>query len=284
MEYLSTGIPDTVSVDGIVTVLRHTFVPQLKEQHGEKHDFPEMLYIINGTLTMTVDGTEHEMHAGELIIYAPNAFHISRQKSNVKGAILSFRTQSEALLKLYNRTITLTPEQRATFLQIFNEGLDCFIARSAEEKAAGKRGMIPKESVGEYTLQKLKKKLEFFLAELLEHREKPIKVKTEREFLSVVEYMQAHIGETLCLETIAGDCYMSVSKLKLMFREKTGGGPIDYFIKLKIDRAKVLIEEGRLNFTEIADRLGFCSLHYFSRTFKKHTGLCPSEYLKGTQG
>ena len=35
-----------------------------------------------------------------------------------------------------------------------------------------------------------------------------------------------------------------------------------------------------MNFTEIADRLGFCSLHYFSRTFKKKTGLTPSEYLK----
>ena len=283
MEYLSTAIPDSVSVDGIVTVLRHTFVDKANIGGGEKHDFPEILYIIKGNLTVLLDGVEHELNEGQLIIYAPNVFHTSRQNSNVKGAILSFKTESEALFKLYNRVITLTPEQRGTFLQIFNEGLDCFISRSASEKEAGKRGMIPKETVGEYTLQKLKKRLELFLAELLEYREKPLKSKSDREFFGVVKYLEAHVGESLSLETIADDNLMSVSKLKLLFREKTGGGPIDYFLKLKIDRARMLIEEGRLNFTEIADRLGFCSLHYFSRTFKKHTGQSPSEYSKGVE-
>lgn len=283
MEYLSTVIPDSVSVDGIVTVLRHTFEVKQEATGGEKHDFPEILYIIKGELTVLLDGVEHELNEGQLIIYAPNVFHASRQKTNVKGAILSFKTESKALFELYNRTLTLTPEQRSVFLQIFNEGLDCFISRSAEEKAAGKRGMIPKETIGEYTLQKLKKRLEFFLAELLEHREKPTKTKSDREFLTVAKYLESHIGESLKVETVADDCLMSVSKLKLLFREKTGGGPIDYFIKLKIDRARMLIEEGRLNFTEIADRLGFCSLHYFSRTFKKHTGQSPSEYSKGVE-
>ena len=282
MVYLSTTIPDAVSVDGIVTVLRHTFVTRPSEGGGEKHDFPEMLYLIKGKHTPIIDGVEHEMSEGQLVIYAPNAFHTSTVNSNAKGAILSFKTQSKSLSKLYNRVITLTPEQRGVFLQLFNDGLDCYIARSIEEKASGKRGMIPKETVGEYTLQKLKKRLELFLAELLEYCEKPLQSKSDREFFGVVKYLEAHIGESLSLETVADDNLMSVSKLKLLFREKTGGGPIDYFIKLKIDKAKALIREGRLNFTEIADRLGFYSVHYFSRTFKKHTGFSPSEYAQNS--
>ncbi len=283
MEYISTAIPDDVSVGGIVTVLRHTFSDKPTKNGGEKHDFPEILYISKGRLIIVVDGVEQEMNEGQLVIYAPNAFHTSIQNYNSKGAILSFKTDSQSLFKLYNRVITLTPEQRGAFMQLFNEGLDCFKVRSLEERAAGKRGMVPKETVGEYTLQKLKKQLELFLAELLEHREKPQKSKSDREFYTVIKYFEAHIGESLNLETVANDCFMSVSKLKLLFREKCDGGPIDYFIKMKIDKAKELIEEGRLNFTEIADRLGFCTLHYFSRTFKKHTGVSPSDYSKGVQ-
>ena len=53
---------------------------------------------------------------------------------------------------------------------------------------------------------------------------------------------------------------------------------IDYFNKLKIRAAKEMIREGRLNFTQIAARLGFQSVHYFSRRFKLLTGMSPSEY------
>ena len=71
---------------------------------------------------------------------------------------------------------------------------------------------------------------------------------------------------------------MSVSKLKLLFREKAGTGPIDYWIRLRIERAQELIRQGTMNYTEIAESLGFASLHYFSRQFKRVTGTSPSQY------
>ncbi|MDF2661286.1 MAG: AraC family transcriptional regulator [Paenibacillus sp.] len=50
--------------------------------------------------------------------------------------------------------------------------------------------------------------------------------------------------------------------------------------KLRIERAKQHIREDTCNVTEIAERLGYTSIHYFSRQFKKATGMAPSEYLK----
>ena len=46
------------------------------------------------------------------------------------------------------------------------------------------------------------------------------------------------------------------------------------------DEAKKMITETELSFTEISDSLGFSSSAYFSRTFRKKTGLTPSEYLR----
>ena len=53
---------------------------------------------------------------------------------------------------------------------------------------------------------------------------------------------------------------------------------MEYLGKMKVDSAKQAIREGKKNFTEIANDLGYSSIHYFSRHFKKVTGMTPSEY------
>ena len=53
---------------------------------------------------------------------------------------------------------------------------------------------------------------------------------------------------------------------------------IELFLQMKIEFAKQLIREDQMNFTQISDFLGYSSIHYFSRQFKKITGMTPSEY------
>ena len=55
-------------------------------------------------------------------------------------------------------------------------------------------------------------------------------------------------------------------------------GPIEYFISTKIDLAKKLLREDNMNITEIAEFLGYSGIHYFSRQFKKTTGMSPRQY------
>ena len=47
---------------------------------------------------------------------------------------------------------------------------------------------------------------------------------------------------------------------------------------MKIDFAKQLIRENEMNFTQISDFLSYSSIHYFSRQFKKLSGMTPTEY------
>ena len=88
-----------------------------------------------------------------------------------------------------------------------------------------------------------------------------------------------NISENLSAEEIADKNSICLSKLKQIFSER--GGVKSFFTTLKIEKSKELIAEGRMNFTEISDFLGFSSLHYFSKTFKKLTGITPSEYERG---
>jgi AraC-like DNA-binding protein len=55
-------------------------------------------------------------------------------------------------------------------------------------------------------------------------------------------------------------------------------GAMEYFTRLKVDAAKQMIRENDLNFTEIADRLGFNTSQYFTTVFRRVTGMTPTEY------
>ena len=48
---------------------------------------------------------------------------------------------------------------------------------------------------------------------------------------------------------------------------------------MKIEEAKKLMREGKYNFTQISDILGYTSIHYFSRQFKNVTDMTPSQYV-----
>ena len=80
------------------------------------------------------------------------------------------------------------------------------------------------------------------------------------------------------MEQICHDNLVGLSQLQNLFRSKCGCGIIEYFSQMKICRAKELIREKNMNFTQIADYLGYTSIHYFSRQFKKIAGMTPSEY------
>ena len=58
------------------------------------------------------------------------------------------------------------------------------------------------------------------------------------------------------------------------------GAPVGF---VNVIEAKELIRTERMNFTQISDRLGYTSIHYFSRQFKKITGMTPSEYSSSIQ-
>ena len=280
--YNTTPLPDNFSIEGIVTVSKHTFSVAPGPIRGEAHDFPEILYITKGRHKLLLDDTDYILSAGQLIIYAPGAYHTSREKNHTEGLILSFRISHEAILPICNQVITLTSLQKQTFLQIVEDGLSCFRGVQDKEIRQGFKGMALKEAADPVTLQRIKKQLEFFLTDISASLRTydPKQAKRARDFEQVVDFLNRHIAENLTLEEIADNCGMSVSKLKMLFRENTGGGAIDYFIALKIDRAKDLIRAGNMNFTQIAEALGFHSLHYFSRTFKKVTTYAPSQYAK----
>ena len=99
-------------------------------------------------------------------------------------------------------------------------------------------------------------------------------------FEQIVNYLEAHISESLTLEQISADNFTNISKIQRVFRECSNEGVISFFQKMKIEKAKTLIRETPMNFTEISEFLGFSSVHHFSKKFKQLVKMSPSAYQR----
>ena len=278
MIYVSASLPNQIIVDGIYTVLRVDF-SEMGVGIGEAHAFPEISFVSRGVHRGLSNGRETVSKQGYLSIIPPGTFHKSPGPSDSELLIISFESSSPMLSDIYGIPIHLTEDQQREYCEIAEIGLRLFRRR---EKGGNVGGMIIVDDADKYELEIFKKRLELFLLDLHRCYAKPRNESSSRrdaQFHSVREFLTEHISENLSAEEIADKNSICLSKLKQIFKER--GGVKSFFTTLKIERSKELISEGKMNFTEISDCLGFSSLHYFSKIFKKLTGITPSEYEKG---
>lgn len=245
---------------------------------GESHDFPELVYIESGSAPLSVGAQEITLTEGQMLIYAPGTYHAGADHVRAVMNNLGFETDVPLPLSLCNRAISLTSAQSRALLQIITDGAPLF-RRVGPGSPCG--GMVLCDGTSAADVQRLKNRLELFLLDLTETEAgRPAKPTHTEEYISLCAWIDAHLTERLTLEEIAAAGRISVSKLKLLFREQYGGGVMEFVTARRIEAAKEMIAAGRKNFTQIAQSLGFGTVYYFSRVFRKQTGMPPSEYRR----
>lgn len=103
----------------------------------------------------------------------------------------------------------------------------------------------------------------------------------ESRIAPALAYIETHCTQELSVEELAEMCYLSQAQLFRLFRAETGTTPIQYRNRLRIDRAREMLEDPELGVGEIASNLGFENLYYFSRLFRSMAGVSPTEYRRG---
>ncbi|MDO5147708.1 MAG: AraC family transcriptional regulator [Eubacteriales bacterium] len=96
----------------------------------------------------------------------------------------------------------------------------------------------------------------------------------------ITQYYQEHLTEQVTVSQVCKEFSIGRSHLQRIFRQETGFGAMEYFSQMRIGAAKKMIRENDKKLTEIAEELGYTSIHYFSRQFKKITGMAPSRYQR----
>ena len=96
----------------------------------------------------------------------------------------------------------------------------------------------------------------------------------------IYEYLSKNYRETVTLEELSFLFGTNKTTLCKSFKNSFGTTVVSYVNDLKIKEARRLIRDGAASITEISETLGFSSVHYFSRLFKKRVGISPKEYIK----
>lgn len=90
-------------------------------------------------------------------------------------------------------------------------------------------------------------------------------------------YIDTHYCEKITLEDVAASVYMSSNYFSSYFRKVTNISFSDYVTRMRINHARELLREGRMNVTDIAMECGFNNISNFYRLYKKHVGKTPKD-------
>ena len=96
----------------------------------------------------------------------------------------------------------------------------------------------------------------------------------------VFNYISRNYNDKITTSKLAGLCYLSEGYFCRFFKNATGRTVADYITEYRIDKASVMLRSTDCSISEIASNTGFDDANYFSRVFKKTTGLSPTEYKK----
>lgn len=234
---------------------------------GGSHSHWELDYVVSGELHAVVDGCDLTLSPGDLVLCAPGQFSMRYARDGQAPAYLTvvFDADGRAAAPLAGKV--LSPGQVSPLLERM-------VAESSREDGYSQALRLHLLSALVLTLCR-----EASCAPAPEPAPRP--QRGENDIIRrAQQHISAHIREKLSVTLVAGRIDVSPSYLTALFHKHLSISPGEYIRRAKLQESKQLIQEGAMNFTEIAAALEYSTVHHFSRQFKEHFGMTPTEYAK----
>ena len=276
-----------IEVESLITAYYYPTKTAFKP-YFECFDFSQIIYVTSGSGVYITETDTYRFDPGMMFFRPAGArSKYEWETEHASFAVISFCCPSEALQALVREPFLLCEEESNLLLELIRTGVRIFEPYRTE----GMRGMKLRENASPAVLSFIFASLERFLLMVYcrlnkipymtdESQKVGTHINDSRIIGEICEYLSHHLHEKLTVEDICSRFWISRSNLNRKFRRETGQGVIDYFIDMKLQRAKSLIRSSSQSFTEISDSLGFSSAGYFSKTFKAKFGMTPPEYSR----
>ena len=290
-QYFQHKLSNLISVSKIVTIHYFEFKKDF-QAIGESHDFWELVYAEKESLLCTADGKEIVLKPGEVLFHKPNEFHtLSANGKNAPNVfIFSFVCKSESIKFFENKKFPLGAHLAKFIYLILEEGRKTFDIPYSNPNST-KMQLLAHPTLGGEQL--IKNYLEIFLINLLREQTEteqgnttflPWKELSAKPINDVTAVLKENLYTTLSIDEICAKTSYSKTYLFRIFKANTGKTIMNYYIELKIQKAKQLLRENELSVMEISEKLAFSAPDYFSKTFKRITGFTPLAYKKRSLG
>lgn len=269
------------------------FISQISRCEDETnyhcHDFIEVAILLKGQARYFIDGNWYEAKEGDFIILNPGTYH---------------------------KSLILDPANRATECYLAFTGIHFKGMEENRFALAGGRFLFSMDGIlkqevfrictamtkeyktcrpGRYFMLKsyLIQLLVLLIREQIDSAASPgilspasgyVFESTGKKYVvaQIIRYLDEHYQEKISLDQIAKNMYLSTFYISKIFKSETGDTPINYLIALRMEKAKELMEESPgESIQSIAALVGYEDVYHFSKLFKKHFGVAPSQYKRG---
>ena len=249
-----------------------------KEEHHHENDY-QLQLVYAGTARNFFDGIPYDLVAGDIVFCRLGRRHAfsATSKEGVKMLEVKF-TAKDPLLQEVLLTIDTKFTDREN--QIYT-----LLSRIVLE---GQRKAMHYKSMSSALLMEcllcmnrlcLEHSLPIYESNPI-HQLRKASLAAKNEVLDIVDgYINNNIGSSFSVQQMASTCGYNQDYLYRVIKKQTGLSAIKYINLVKFERALSLIQNTELTLSEIGWNLGFENLQYFSRFFKQHGGIAPSEYI-----
>lgn len=290
-----TGIPlcDDFHIDTLYSLHYFEYMSSFAFP-GEAHDFWEFVCVDKGEVLIGAEDQTFLLKRGQVFFHRPGEFHrVNATGSVAPNLIVVSFSCSDPLMDFFSgRLLRVNEYERRILARMITEARNFLDGRlddpyqtvlTVRESAPACSGQLIRIFLEEFLIS-LYRRFHPDHADSTEPEtngspEKLSKEKSDDElFAQITAYFEQNLSSRISIGMICRDHLVSRSRLQKVFQKKCGSGIMEYFMRMKVDAARQMIRDGQMNFTQISEKLGYSSIHYFSRQFKKLSGMTPTEY------
>ena len=243
--------------------------------YSHYHKEVEILAVVEGQMDFYLDSDYYEVKAGEVLFIPPYSVHRSTAHPGTYHECLAFDLSmlwDDALRRdLENGVLTVKSPLTADLPYtpcVFNA------ARSA---LTAHKNALPgweMEVIGNLSVILGKLLSESFFV-------KSGKADLEENFVKkVIEYVSTHLSEQITSGTASKHLFLNNSYFCRLFKARFGCSFTEYLTSRRIEQSKILLNTTALSISDVAFKCGFNSFSYFGKTFRRRTGISPSDYRR----
>ncbi|HLU21241.1 MAG TPA: helix-turn-helix domain-containing protein [Bacillaceae bacterium] len=229
-----------------------------------------MIFTVEGEGNFQIGSFHHHSHAGDVVIIKPNTAHMYEVRENQSWEFywshfipapdwFQFFTFSEPEKGMYTLHITDSSIQKRiihAFQNIINDHFDS----------------------SSYQKDLLLNDLHQIILLLARENWNNVFYNYDPRITEVMDVMKHRFAENLSVQELASYAALSESRFANLFKQQVGDTVISTLIKIRMQRAILLLKHTNKQISEIAHEVGFENPFYFTRKFKQLHGISPSEY------
>ncbi|MEF3308941.1 AraC family transcriptional regulator [Paenibacillus sp. GYB004] len=246
------------------------------------HEHLEFIRIVRGRVLVTLDNQSFYANASDIIYVNSRQIHSVQitgegEKPWIQGMIFDRMFVTNLLegfetRQIYNLFVRTSREQ--SFI-----GRSHPLSRELEDCIRTADTEYSERDIG-YEMA-IKSCIYRMITAMLRHYKRQLQQPVEADLnvlRPVLEYIEERFAERLSVAELSRIANMSVSHFSRTFKQVTGVTFTDYLTATRINIAKHLLVTGQWTITEIAEKTGFCNIHYFGKVFKESTGVSPLQF------